>query len=380
MKRALCAALMLLCAVLLSGCMSRQLEEQMLVIILGVDTPRADAVRLTVKVPSNAAADAGGQAGEAGEQMGYLLLEATGRTFSDAIELLSATTPRTLNFSQVREVVIGEEAAADAAFGDWLEDVYALPRMRPSAAVVVCRGEAKDFVEAQKPYVGIRLSRYIETTLSNYAGKGFVPTTTLGEALRDLRYGFRDPLLVCGGVNDFSRAENEPPAHALDEKAGELTRKSVNPVELFGAAATDGVSVSGLLTGHEMALLHLLLGSVQALSMEVSGAPVSLFARAPAALAADTGASPVQLRVGLLCDAHYLPGHEPDAEHIRQTLEKDVTALIRHLQAAGCDGLGFGNIAVRGFRTIPEWEAFDWRRQYQAAETDVHIEVRLRRN
>lgn len=379
MKRTLCLFWVLLCTLPLTGCMRRQLEEQMLVIILGLDE-RDDGVRLTVKVPSNAA-DAGKTGNEdAGEQMGYLLLEATGHTFSDAMALLSATTPRTLNFSQVREVAVGREAAESAAFGDWIEDVYALPRMRPSAALVICQGEARAFVAAQKPYVGIRLSRYIETTLSNYAGKGFVPTTTLGEALRDLRYGFRDPLLVCGGVNAFSQADTPLQGNALDAEAGELTRKSVNPVELFGAAATNGVSVSGLLTGYEMALVHLLQGHVQSLNVWENGMPVSVFPRAPAVLTVDRNSDPLHLNISLLCDAHYTPGHEPDLNSIRKKLETDITVMTRHLQALGCDGLGFGNIAVRQFSTIPDWESFHWRQRYQQADVTVQIGVQLRKN
>lgn len=351
----------------------------MLVIILGLDE-KENGVRLTVKVPSNAA-DAGRSGGsDTGEQMGYLLLEATGGTFTDAMALLSATTPRTLNFSQVREVVIGRSAAESPAFGDWIEDVYALPRMRPSAAVVVCRGEARAFVEAQKPYVGIRLSRYIETTLSNYAGKGFVPTTTLGEALRDLRYGFADPLLVCGEVNAFESPDEPRPDNALDAEAGKLTRESVNPVELFGAAATDGAKVSGLLTGYEMALAHLLHGKEQSLNVWDQDAPVTVFPRAPATLSVDPGTEPATLSVSLMCDAHYTPGHTPDPERIRRTLEKDIAAMLRHLQALGCDGLGFGNAAVRHFLTVPDWEAFDWRQRYREAAVEVSVQVRLRKN
>lgn len=380
--------LLLIGLMLLSGCTGRQLEEQMLVIILGVDQMQSGDVHLYVKVPSNSAAasssggggSGGGSGGENGEQMGYFILEATGHTFSDALELLNATTPRSLNFCQVREIVMGEETADDAAFGELLESVYSLPRMRPAATLVICRGEAGSFVEAQKPYVGIRLSRYIETTLSNYAGKGFVPTTSLGEALRDLRYGHGDPLLVCGAVNDFQQAENTAGENSLDAQAGTLSRKSVNPVELFGAAATDGVSVSGYLTGYEMALIHLAEGSVQSLILQTDRGPMPVFARAPATKGVERSETGVRLTLDLMCEVHYEPGLTPDAEEIRQQLTREMEKTLRHLQALRCDGMGFGNIAVCGFFTLEEWNAFDWRRQYENADTEIRIGVQLRKN
>ena len=90
MKRKLFMLLLVLC-LLLSGCLGRDLEEQLLVIVLGIDRTDDDLIRITVKVPSNS--DSGsspptsgeGEAAAGGQQMGYLLLEATGRRFSDAI-------------------------------------------------------------------------------------------------------------------------------------------------------------------------------------------------------------------------------------------------------------------------------------------------------
>ena len=380
-------AVLLLCLSLcLSGCASRQLEEQLLVISLGLDKMEDGHIRLSVKVPSNSGSSGGGQSGggeegasSGGDQMGYLLLEATGRAFSDAMNVLHATTPRTLNFSQIREVVFGEAAAADKDFADMLEAVISLPRIRENAALVACKGDANTFIEAQKPYVGIRLSRYIETTLLNYAGKGFVPNTFLGRAVQDLRYGFQDPLLIYGAINTFANAPAEE-KNALDAKAGTLARKSVNKVELFGAAATDGVSVSGVLTGYEMALLHLVQGDVQYLNIQAGdGLAIPIFAVCPATLGVKMGETPVRLTVRLVCEAHLLPDEPADAEALRTVLERDITAAIGHLQALRCDGLGFGNIAVRSFATVQEWESISWRDRYTSAQVDVQVTVHMRK-
>ncbi len=379
------AALLLVLCLCLTGCVSRQLEEQLLVISLGLDKTEAGHIRISVKVPSNSGGGGGESGGgesasSGGEQAGYLLLEAEGASFSDAMNLLHATTPRTLNFSQIREVTVGERAAADVGFADLLEAVLSLPRIREDAALVSCKGDAKAFIEAQKPYVGARLSRYIETTLLNYAGKGFVPNTSLGQAVRDLGYGFQDPLLIYGAVNDFA-GEPGPAENALDAVAGELARKSVNKVELFGAAATDGVCVSGVLTGYEMALLHLVRGDVQSLNVQMGDdLAIPIFAVCPAGLGVDRQESPARLTVRLACEAHALPDAPPDADALCRMLEQEITSAIRRLQAFRCDGLGFGNAAVRMCRTVAEWEALSWRDVYAAADVDVDVTLHIRKN
>ena len=378
MKRALFLLLTLAC-LLLPGCAKWQMEEELLVIVLAVDETQDGNTRITVKVPSNSASGGSEQAASGGEQMGYLLLEATGNGFSDAVNMLYATTPRDLNFSQVREIVIGEKAAGRPDFPLLLQNLEALPRLRCAATVIICKGSGSAFAAAQKPYVGMRLSRYADNTLSNYANKGFTPLTSLCEGVRDLGNGFQDPLFIYGAVNDFQPAQSPREENALNALPGNLPRKSVDRVELFGAAATDGVSVSGFLTGYEMALLHLISGNAKSLNIHEAGdIPLAIFARAPATLQVDLSVRPAVLRVLLLCEVHHPPGYPPDAEAIREKITRDMEKTIAHLQALRCDGVGFGNIAVRQFGTIGAWEALGWRQVYAGARVEVLLSIQCR--
>ncbi|MBR4538387.1 MAG: hypothetical protein IKO52_06030 [Clostridia bacterium] len=375
MKRLLCFLLLLFC--FLSGCAGRNVEEELLVIVLAIDRMEQENVTVAVKVPANTAA-AGNGAGDSQGQAGYMQLEATGHSFTDAVSMLNATTPRRLNFSQVREVIIGDEAARQRDFAELLTQIDALPRFRCSAAVIICRGSALAFSENQKPIVGMRLSRYAENTLANYAGKGFTPDTDLCAGRRDLHGGFRDPLFILGAVNDFSNADEPKADNSLSAEAGDLPRQSVEAVEMFGAAATNGVSVCGYLTGYEMALLHLIDGHVEALTVRVDGVPLHVTASGPAALDVNISSSPAILRVDLHCEAKYPQGSEADEKAVQTLLEQDILSLITHLQTMRCDGAGFGQIVVRRFLTVQDWEAFRWRDVYAEAQVQVRVTVQLR--
>ena len=375
MKRAL--LLLILLCLPLAGCGGRQLEEELLVIVLTVDQTPAGETRLAVKVPGSAGAGKGQTENGGGE--GYLLLEATGHDFSDAFTLLNVTTPRKLNFSQVREIVVGEAAARDEELSLLLTQVDALPRFRCSAAVIVCRGEAYAFADAQKPYVGARLSQYAETSLSNYAGKGFTPSTDLCRGVRDLGSGFADPLFILGAVNDFSREASPRDGNALDAEAGALPRKSANAIEVYGAAATDGVAVSGYLTGYETALVNLLSGHAEALTVrQTEDVPLNIRPRGAARRGVDLSRRPARLSLALSCEALYPPGFPPDEEALKERLEGEIGAVIRHLQALRCDGAGFGDAAVRQCLTVQDWEALSWRDVYAEAEVAVTVNLTCR--
>ena len=106
MKRLLPFALR--CLLFLAGGAPRQLEEELLVIVLTVDRLETGDVTVSVKAPRNASGE--------GDNDRYLTVEATGCSFSDAVTMLNAATPRPVNFSQVREVIIGESAAKQEDF------------------------------------------------------------------------------------------------------------------------------------------------------------------------------------------------------------------------------------------------------------------------
>lgn len=367
----------------LSGCMSREVEEQLLVIVMGVDMEENGHYTLSVKVPSNTS---GGQdsssskeAEKGGNQMGYLTLHASAPQFARATELLLATTPRSLNFSQVQEIVIGKKLAQSDQFPLLLQQIYALPRIRTQAIMVVCEEDAKGFVEEQKPYVGSRLSQYIEVSILNYAGKGFVPTTTLSQTLQEMGYGWRDPLLILGALPK-EETKKEDTENVLNVDAGALAPTSVNAVKLYGAAATDGIKVSGTLTGYEMALVNLLRGHAQSLTLtDDKGFALPVYVRAPATRTVDVANSEMTLGIQLMCEVHYVADLPPDPEQIARQLQTEITDMVKKLQSLRCDGLGFGDIAVRRFLTIRQWEDFHFREKYETAGVDVQVQVRLKR-
>ena len=370
MRQAAVLGLLLLCLAL-SGCSTRPLEEELLVIVLAVDQSETQEVLISIKVPGSAS---GGP--QEDEEGGYRHLEARGRSFPEAVTMLNAITPRPINFSQTREIIIGERMARQPDFAQLLRQIDALPRFRCSAAVIICRGEASAFAKAQKPFFGARLSRYAEATLVNYAGKGFTPKTTLCDGVRDLGYGYRDPLFILGAVNDFSGEEENK---GLKTQAGALPRKSAEAVEMFGAAATDGVCVRGYLSGYEMALLHLMEGHVEALSVQdTKGVPVRVTARRPAALSVDLSARPARLTAQVYCEALYPPGESFDEPGLSQLLREDMEAVLRRMQAMGCDGAGFAGAAVRQFSTVQAWEGLNWRQVYAQAEVTVQVELTCR--
>ena len=359
--------LLLILCFLISGCSPRLLEDELLVIVLAVDEDLDGLMTVGVKVPSS------GKKDEEDDQGDYVILQAQGHSFPDALALLNATTPRKLNFSQVREIVIGERAAASESFSDLLFAIDTVPRFRCSASVIVCKENALSFIRAQKPIVGIRLSRYADETVANSSNKGYTPSTNLCEGVRDLGCGKQDPLFILGAVNEFA-IDTDPAGNTLNTEAGNVNRRSKEKAELFGAAATDGKQVTGYISGYETALLHLMDGPVEALVLENdSGEFYQVYAQGKAKLTVDLSARPIRLSVSLHCKIPRPSGVYLDPKEAESRLSQDILKALRHLQLLHCDGAGFGQIAARKFLTVEEWENLNFHALYEAAEISVFV-------
>ena len=45
------------------------------------------------------------------------------------------------------------------------------------------------------------------------------------------------------------------------------------------------------------------------------------------------------------------------------------------LQAASCDAVGYGQLAVRQYPDIPSWEQSNWEQTYRQAQVRVTVDV-----
>ena len=124
-------AVLLLAPLLLGGCYGGQeIESSLFVIAMAVDPAPEGTLTVTVKALSgtqeaggasvqdaeNASASGGQTGGAEQAEPGYIVLSATAPSCLRALSLLSATTPRTLNLSQLQEIVISQTLAqTDAA-------------------------------------------------------------------------------------------------------------------------------------------------------------------------------------------------------------------------------------------------------------------------
>ena len=404
MKQGIALLLLLAALLLLTGCSGGQeIEDCLFVISMAVDPAENGSLTVTVKALSgtqeaSAPQEAGstqtasapqgeapGQAGGAqgaGEntEPGYVVMSATAKSCLAALNLLGATTPRTVNLSQLQEVVISQTLAETDATLSILKEIYALYEANGGAVVVITPDDAGDFIRRQYAMFGVRLSQYLQVLFKHFEELGTIPPEpSLAAVIAAMESGMRDAAAVYAAANDFTATLLLPADSATDRLPGHLPRTSPARNEYLGSAVFSGPRMAGTLTGQETTLLRLLSGRAVATSFALEEAMVQTARRSRVrrTLERDESADVLGAEISMRLTLSAGTLERTDTE-IAAQIERDAAALIGKLQALGSDVLGYGGLAARRYRDIPAWEASGWEAAYAGADVRVTADVTIR--
>ena len=396
MKKILLFAWMMLALLLLCGCGGQEIESGLFVLSLAVDPAPDGNLTVTVKAlsgtkeanaaesssgPSGSAASAqGGESPDAGleaPEPGYIVLSATAKSCLRALSLLSATTPRTVNLSQLREIVLSQALAESGAALSILREIHAMYRANGEAVVVVTPDDAGDFIRRQRAILGVRLSQYLEVLFDHFGQMDTIPPRArLAEVISDMESGTADALAVYAAGNTFKNTLTLPGAADTDRLPGHLPRTAPAENEYLGSALFSGGQMTGVLTGEETGLLCLMMGEARRRIAFIGDAQykTNLPTRVTRTIDRETGALTVIIRMNL---THIAGNENAMASSIAADIEQRCVSVLRKLQSAGCDAAGFGRIAVRSAMDEDAWRSMDWQTRYKTAPVRASARVKV---
>ena len=387
MKKLCIALLLLLSLFLFSGCMGgMEIESGLFVLSMAVDPAPEGNLTVTVKALSGTqdAAPAKSNAPESSDsssleepEPGYIVLSATAESCLRALDLLAATTPRTLNLSQLKEIVLSETLARTQATLSILKEVHSLYRAGGDAIVVVTPDNAGDFIRRQRATLGIRLSKYLQVLFEHFSDIDTIPPQAqLSSVIAAMESGTQDAAAVYAAGNSFDSPLVLSGAPQTDRLPGHLPRTAPAQNEYLGSAIFSGSQMMGTLTGDETGLLCLVMGKANTRTFTLNGAQykTNVATRVRREIDQSTGALCVHIRMNLT----RIAGTSSDsAQEIARQIETGAAALLERLRAMGSDAVGFGKIAVKSSLTIAQWERFDWKTHYTGRPIRVTAQVRL---
>ncbi len=391
-KTLLFAAVLMMAALTLSGCGGQEIESCLFVLAMAVDPAPDGNLAVTVKALSGTQETAGSPGDESAKpqdgsdeerngaeqtEPGYIVMSATASSCLRALSLLSATTPRTVNLSQLREVVVNRALAQTDATLTILKEIYGMFRANGEAIVVVTPDDAGDFIRRQKAILGVRLSKYLEVLFEHFSESDMIPPhAQLASVIAAMESSTHDAAVVYAASNAYDTSIVLPGASDVDRLPGHLPRTSPPENEYLGSALFSGPRMTGVLTGQETGALCLMMGKAKRQFAFVGNAQYKTYLPTRVKRKIDEdGALAVSIRMHL----SRVAGEESALSgEISAQIEALCGRVLQKLQAASCDAIGFGALAVRSYSDIPSWEAAHWEDGYESRGVRAAARVNVR--
>lgn len=388
MKKQILCLLLLGACLLLSGCTGGQeIESCLFVLSMAVDPAPDGNLTVTVKALSGTQEAVGGAASPAPQpgnssadtgletpEPGYIVMSATAPSCLRALNMLSSTTPRTVNLSQLREIVISRTLAETDATLTILREIHSMYRANGEAIVVVTPDDAGDFIRRQHAILGVRLSKYLEVLFEHFSQMDTIPPNAqLASVITAMESSSIDATAVYAAGNTFTNTIVLSGSADMDRLPGHLPRTAPAENEYLGCALFSGPRMTGTLTGEETGILCLIMGQAQRRATFIEGSlyRTNLPTRVRRRIDPD-GTLSVHIAMNL---RHIAGEAKHSGEEIAARIEREAVAVLLRLRAASSDAVGFGRIAIRKSPDIPHWEARNWPDEYEQLGVRVSAEV-----
>lgn len=362
----------------LSGCSSlNQVEKLAFAEVMGIDINDHGEIEVCIEV-----AKITGQQSDGGSSNSDspLIYSASGKNIDEALSMLQWSVPRRLDLSQMKLIVVSEALAQDSQFKSAASTIMATPRLYTAARLAVSKGSAKEFIAAEKPVIGTRLSTELTATFDDYILNGYIPDTNFADFYLRNQSVYSDTLVTYAETSKApvaspTDAEQAKPASAILPEESMLDKTETQHSNRYlGAAVFHQGKMIGKLSSEEFLYCKILSGGKQAFPYSIDHQTVGLTTLGSPSITMNLNSDPIQIDIALRFSI-VSSSRSVQIPRLEDALKKSVLRSIDTCRKLKSEPFDFAEIAARHFLTVADWEAFDWNSQF--LKSDIHVNVKV---
>lgn len=394
---------------LITGCFdSREIDDEVYAISVGVDKGSSYKVRLTVQYPTymigggDNESKGGSKGTEKNAQSGSNVHTIEAPTMLEALDMLSTAISSRVSLMHAKWVIFSEEFARQGIEG-YIAGLERYKETRTSMSVLVTRGTAEDFIKENQSDISESLSKSIELLLAQSSFTGFFPKVRFLDFYTAMFSPYKSAITLYGGVNQFDRLADatDGPASLVSRRGllpEELPRSGVTKRELVGLAVFHGGKMTGYMDAYETAFYLMITGEYNGGKISIpdkySPKDAIVFdirnSRRPKVKATFKDSKPViDLKIELESEVFVIQSRVDYedlalADELEGQIEQYVLEGIQHTvkktqKELKADIFGFGDWVAGNFFTIDDWESYNWLSHYPEATININVDVKVRR-
>ena len=261
----------------------------------------------------------------------YMTVQGRGTTIKVALADLDAHAPMKVTMSQLRLLVISNDADAEEVFRKMADN----PDVRMQCMTAVTEEPAEQIMEVLVPQTGSRLSKMLDLLIESRVEQGVIPDTRLADAV--LMGERQSPVM----------------AHA------ELLDGRLDLSSAWAAGER--------LTTEEMVLLSMLTGQCKEVSLNLQEGTVQIYEVKSTTTIREEG------RAAWVSLCGKTKGSASAPDELERTLAESILTLLTRLSQSGCDALGLGRKLICYAADMPQWHEWDWPGRYRNIRWEIGV-------
>jgi spore germination protein KC len=342
---------------------------------------------------------------------GMMMVEAPG--LHEGVKLMASLMPKEISFLHVKMMIISEELAREG-IEPLIGQAMRFNELKPTMAIVISKCPAYELIAAQSSVLTDSVQMDLELLLEPNRSSAPYIMRNMAQVLYDYKTSYGETMAVLGNINrawERGQESDDDPQSLIERSsggqehgrgflAGEIPGMGGSGMELAGMAVFRGDRMTGTLTTSETQMLAFIKGGFDRMTVvmpdmhEPEEYNISLEMRKnlrtryQTSIGAD-GAAQISIEIPL--NAHIELAQNPAIdytgdsyirarlrEHAEQILKARCMELIEKLQRElNSDVMQLGRRVARNFRTIQEWEIYDWPERFADARIDVRFRINL---
>lgn len=368
------------------------------VVAIGIDKPNGDTkgYDITLQFANPSKISGSGEEGGKGGQESIENITVTAPSLYSAVNIANHIISKTFVLSHTKLIVFSRDICRDGV-GDLLETVGRSSDIRPNTYFAMSECRAQEFLEAVNPETEINPVRYY-TMIFDSDYSGFVPRNMSQDFYFHYRSSEKCPVMPLCSVSaksgtykytDTGYQEGIP-----DYTAGEISSEKTE-AQVMGMAIFNGDKNVGEIRDIQTEIYNILTGDYKTgyVSYFFSQTPDNAVTvnqqqkKRPKIKVDTSGIAPkINITVNLEAEFSSTTPKEAIEDHL-DDFTREVTGEIKDetykflemTRLLGTDIVGFGSYAKRNFKTISEFENYNWKEKYKSAEFDVTVNFAVRR-
>lgn len=396
---------------------AQNIDDLSYAVAIGVDVGETAKYRISLQLTtmessatesaisdSNDKSSVAGSSSSSGDSSGnnssnYIVQTMETDSIDSALNIANSYINKTINLSHCKILLVSEEIARQG-IEPIVNSLINKVETRPDCSIIVSKIPNNEFSDSKKPKIEELISKYYDVASNIETGRGYSETIKLNEFYLTLNDSFYQPYASLGTTyNTLQNTNDKNLSSNLDAQSKTLvTNSEKQSVEVMGLAVFNRDKLVGTLTANQT-LAHQLL--TNKLDFSTINIPSPFFndetldiyistLKSPRIKVEIDNSSPfvkinlyIKARLTTFNSSHINTLTEDKINIIQQTTKTYLENIIYDYlnttsKEYNSDISGLGRYAVKNFRTIEDWNNYNWLENYKNSTFKINIALSIK--